>query len=75
MLAKYNQLLPTNKNQEPIKYSDVFIGKHDMETVPTLSKEKKIQNTKLSVKNTSASKKDQFKNIISELNNVYCFAI
>ncbi|CAD8210556.1 unnamed protein product [Paramecium octaurelia] len=70
MLAKYNRYLTNDKMQEPLKYSDIFMGKHDLNDIPQKTEEKKIQNQKLQIKTSSASKRDQFKNIINELNNV-----
>ncbi|CAK65093.1 unnamed protein product (macronuclear) [Paramecium tetraurelia] len=70
MLAKYNRYLTNDKIQEPLKYSDIFMGKHDLNDIPQKTEEKKIQNQKLQIKTSSANKRDQFKNIINELNNV-----
>ncbi|CAD8208311.1 unnamed protein product [Paramecium pentaurelia] len=70
LLAKYNRYLTNDKIQEPLKYSDIFIGKHDLKEIPQQTKEKQIQNSKLHIKSSSANKRDQFKSIINELNNV-----
>ncbi|CAD8104839.1 unnamed protein product [Paramecium primaurelia] len=70
LLSKYNRYLTKDKMQEPLKYSDIFMGKHDLNEIPQKKEEKKIQNSKLHFKTSSASKCDQFKDIINELNNV-----
>ncbi|CAD8202553.1 unnamed protein product [Paramecium pentaurelia] len=70
LLSKYNRYLTKDKIQEPLKYSDIFMGKHDLNEIPQKKEEKKIQNSKLHIKTSSASKCDQFKDIINELNNV-----
>ncbi|CAD8197865.1 unnamed protein product [Paramecium octaurelia] len=70
LLAKYNRYLTKDKTQEPLKYSDIFLGKHDLKDMPQQTKEKQIQNSKLQIKSSSANKRDQFKSIINELNNV-----
>ncbi|CAD8123820.1 unnamed protein product [Paramecium sonneborni] len=70
LLTKYNRYLTKDKIQEPLKYSDIFIGKHDINNIPQQTQEKKIQNSKLHIKTSSANKRDQFKSILNELNNV-----
>ncbi|CAK66403.1 unnamed protein product (macronuclear) [Paramecium tetraurelia] len=70
LLAKYNRYLTKDKTQEPLKYSDIFLGKHDLKDMPQQTKEKQIQNSKLQIKSSSSNNRDQFKSIINELNNV-----
>ncbi|CAD8120279.1 unnamed protein product [Paramecium sonneborni] len=68
LLNKYNKYISNTKTQEPIKYSDIFVGKHDVD-VGQLQNEMKFQNAKMGYKTSQQSKRDEFKNIIQELRN------
>ncbi|CAD8111845.1 unnamed protein product [Paramecium primaurelia] len=68
LLSRYNKYIQNTNTQETIKYSDIFVGKHDID-VGQLKDQMKFQNTKMSVKSSSATKRDEFKNIMSELRN------
>ncbi|CAD8205021.1 unnamed protein product [Paramecium pentaurelia] len=68
LLSRYNKYIQNTKTQETMKYSDIFVGKHEID-VGQLKDQMKFQNTKMSVKSSSATKRDEFKNIMSELRN------
>ncbi|CAD8109640.1 unnamed protein product [Paramecium primaurelia] len=68
LLSKYKKYTSNTKTQEPTKYSDIFIGKHQIDDLQ-LKDEIKFQNTKMSVKSSSDNQRNEFKNIMSQLRN------
>ncbi|CAK63773.1 unnamed protein product (macronuclear) [Paramecium tetraurelia] len=68
LLSRYNKYISNTRTQETIKYSDIFVGKHDI-GVGQLRDEMKFQNTKMGIKSSSVTNRDEFKNIMSEMRN------